>query len=207
MRLFVKVCGITNVDDLKTVAEAGADAFGLVIGFPKSPRNLDVDAAKRLAKAFSGGPLPVAVLNCSELRFAEHVVSTVEPYGVQAYGLEDPAVLRSLGVKMLIKPVALEEGLSLQGYDVVLLDHSRGRGISIDVAAAERFVKRSPLPVMVSGGLGPENVADVVRRLRPFGVDASSKLEQAPGVKDDVKVKAFVHNAREAYASEAGRKT
>ncbi|MDW8041905.1 MAG: phosphoribosylanthranilate isomerase [Nitrososphaerota archaeon] len=199
MRVFVKVCGITRVEDLRTVTESDADAFGMVIGFPRSPRNLTVDAARLLSREASGGPLPIAVLNCSDLRFVEDVVSLVEPFGVQTYGLDDPAFLRSTGVKLLIKPVSLEESRSPEGYDAVLLDQSRGSGRSIDLDEAEKFVRGSRLPVIVSGGLGPDNVAEVVRRLRPFGVDASSGLESAPGVKDSVKVKAFVRNAREAH--------
>ncbi|MCS7094342.1 MAG: phosphoribosylanthranilate isomerase [Thaumarchaeota archaeon] len=195
----MKVCGITRPEDLKFVMEAGADAFGMVIGFPRSPRNLTVEAAKRLAMEAAGGPMPITVLNGSQPRLVEEVCSVVEPHGVQLYGPGDPTLLRSMGVNLLIRPVSINTEQPLDGYDLVLLDQSHGSGRPIDLEAAARFVKTSRLPVIVSGGLGPENVAEIVRRLRPFGVDASSGVESSPGIKDGVKVKAFVSRAREAH--------
>ncbi|MEN3047626.1 MAG: phosphoribosylanthranilate isomerase [Candidatus Caldarchaeales archaeon] len=199
MELFVKVCGITRLEDLRALTEAGADAFGLVIGFPSSPRNLSLETARRIAKEARGGASPIAVLNCSDPRLVEKVCSALEPYGVQAYGPADPDDLRSLGVKFLIRPVAPEVRELPEGFDAVLLDRSRGRGLPIDLGAAAAFVRWSRLPVILSGGLNPENVAEAVRRARPFGVDASSGLESAPGIKDPAKVKAFVEGARRAH--------
>lgn len=199
MALFVKVCGITRLEDLRAVAEAGADAIGLVIGFPSSPRNLSLEAARRIAREARGGPFSIAVLEGSDPRLVEDVCSAVEPYGLQVYGPADPDSLRSLGVRFLIRPVAPEARELPEGFDAVLLDRSHGKGLPIDLEVAAEFVRRSSLPVILSGGLNPYNVAEVVRRVRPFGVDASSGLESAQGVKDSAKVRAFVERARRAH--------
>ncbi len=200
MRLFVKVCGLTKEEDVLVAAEAGADAFGLVVGFPSSPRNLGLREARRLARAAPEGLRPILVVNGSDRKFLEDACSTVEPYGVQLYGTDDPQTVRSLGVKMVIRPVTLKDVEVPEGFDAVLLDESRGSGRRMDLDLCAEFVRRSNLPVIVAGGLNPENVEEVVRRVRPFGVDASSGLESSPGVKDRIKVIEFVRRARGAHA-------
>lgn len=198
MKLFVKVCGVKRVEDLNAVEESGADAFGLVLGFPHSPRNIDLKLAKKLVKESSGTAAPVAVVNASDPSFVETVCSVLEPFGAQLYGADLPDLARSCGVKMVIKPVSLNTYSSLDGYDAVVVDESMGGGRALDVERCRMFVESSRLPVILSGGLNPENVAEVVRRVRPFGVDASSGLESSPGVKDRGKVMEFVRRAREA---------
>jgi len=199
VRLFVKVCGVTRPEDVITAARAGADAFGIVVGFPNSPRNLPVAAARDLVRKAPEDISPILVLNGSDLRFAEEACSIIEPYGVQLYGTNDPDPVRAIGVKMVIRPVTPDELSVPDGFDAVLLDQSRGTGRALDVEVCARYVRSSRLPVIVAGGLNPTNVADVVRRMRPFGVDASSGLESSPGVKDPLKVTEFVRRAREAH--------
>jgi phosphoribosylanthranilate isomerase len=203
VRLFVKVCGLTRFEDVLVVAEAGADAFGLVVGFPTSPRNLSLSEARRLARAAPDGLLPVLVLNGGDRTFLEDACSLIEPYGVQLYGTDDPQIVRSLGVKMVIKPVkpvTLRDMDVREGFDAVLLDESRGSGRRLDLDLCAEYVRRSRLPVVLAGGLNPENVDEVVRKVRPFGVDASSGLESSPGVKDHRKVIEFVRRVRDAHA-------
>ncbi len=199
MRLFVKVCGLRRPEDVLVASEAGADAFGLVVGFPSSPRNLTLSEARRLARIASDRLLPFLVIDGSDRRFLEEACSLVEPYGVQLYGNDDPQSVRSLGVKMVVRPVTLKDAEVPDGFDAVLLDESRGSGRKLDLDLCAEFVRRSNLPVILAGGLNPENVGEVVRRVRPFGVDASSGLESSPGVKDHRKVVEFVRRARDAY--------
>jgi phosphoribosylanthranilate isomerase len=130
----------------------------------------------------------------------EDACSLIEPYGVQLYGTDDPQIVRSLGVKMVIKPVTLMDVDVPKGFDVVLLDESRGSGRRLDLDLCAEYVNRSRLPVLLAGGLNPENVDEVVGRVRPFGVDASSGLESSPGIKDHRKVVEFVRRARDAHA-------
>jgi phosphoribosylanthranilate isomerase len=200
VRLFVKVCGLTRLEDVMVAAEAGADAFGLVVGFPTSPRNLSLSEARRLARAARDDLLPVLVLNGSDRKLLEDACSLIEPYGVQLYGTDDPQIVRSLGVKMVIKPVTLRDVDVPMGFDAVLLDESRGSGRRLDLELCAEYVRRSRLPVILAGGLNPENVGEVVRKVRPFGVDASSGLESSPGIKDHRKVVEFVRRARGAHA-------
>jgi phosphoribosylanthranilate isomerase len=200
VRLFVKVCGLTRLEDVMVGAEAGADAFGLVVGFPTSPRNLSLSEARRLARAAPDGLLPVLVLNGNDKKLLEDACSLIEPYGVQLYGTDDPQIVRSLGVKMVIKPVTLRDVDVPKGFDAVLLDESRGSGRRLDLELCVEYVRRSRLPVILAGGLNPENVGEVVRKVRPFGVDASSGLESSPGIKDHRKVVEFVRRARDAHA-------
>ena len=199
MRLFVKVCGLTRPEDVMVAAEAGADAFGLVVGFPSSPRNLSLSEARRLARIAPDHLLPFLVVDGSDSRFLEEACSLIEPYGVQLYGTDDPQTVRSLGVKVVVRPVTLKDVEVPDGFDAVLLDESRGSGRWLDLDLCAEFVRRSSLPVIVAGGLSPENVEEVVRRVRPFGVDASSGLESSPGVKDHRKVVEFVRRARGAH--------
>jgi phosphoribosylanthranilate isomerase len=200
VRLFVKVCGLTRLEDVVVAAEAGADAFGLVVGFLTSPRNLSLSEAKRLAKAARDDLLSVLVLSGSDRKLLEDACSLIEPYGVQLYGTDDPQTVRSLGVKMVIKPVTLRDVDVPKGFDAVLLDESKGSGRRLDLELCAEYVRRSRLPVILAGSLNPESVGEVVRKVRPFGVDVSSGLESSPRVKDHRKVAEFVLRARDAHA-------
>ena len=199
MRLFVKVCGLTRPEDVLVAAEAGADAFGLVVGFPSSPRNLSLREARRLARIASDRLLPFLVIDGSDSRFLEEACSLIEPHGVQLYGTDDPQTVRSLGVKVVVRPVTVKDVKVPDGFDAVLLDESRGTGRRPDLELCAEYVRASRLPVILAGGLNPENVEEAVRRVRPFGVDASSGLESSPGVKDHRKVVEFVRRARGAH--------
>ena len=199
MHLFVKVCGLTRSEDVLVAAEAGADAFGLVVGFPSSPRNLGLSEARMLARIASDHLLPFLVIDGSDRRFLEEACSLIEPYGVQLYGTDDPQTVRSLGVKVVVRPVTVKDVEVPDGFDAVLLDESRGMGRKLDLELCAEYVRRSKLPVILAGGLNPENVEEAVRRVRPFGVDASSGLESSAGVKDHRKVVEFVRRARGAH--------
>jgi phosphoribosylanthranilate isomerase len=155
VRLFVKVCGLTRLEDVMVAAEAGADAFGLVVGFPTSPRNLSLSETRRLARAARDDLLPVLVLNGSDRKLLEDACSLIEPYGVQLYGTDDPQIVRSLGVKMVIKPVTLRDVDVPKGFDAVLLDESRGSGRRLDLELCAEYVRRSRLPVILSTSQPP----------------------------------------------------
>lgn len=195
----VKICGITRESDLIAAAESGADAIGLVLGFSKSPRNLSLEAALRLREAAPPFLDVVLVLNGEDKNFVEEACRRLRPEAVQIYGDMDPDDVRGLGVHWVIKPIDPMRCLSIEvdGFDAVLLDSSMGSGKMLDWSKYIEFREGIKLPLIISGGLTPENVQDAIRILKPYGVDVSSGVERSPGVKDPDLVKLFVKHAKE----------
>lgn len=196
----VKICGIMRKSDLIAAAEAGADAVGLVLGFPSSPRNLTLEAGKRLREAAPPFLNVVLVLNGEDEDFATRACEELRPEAVQLYGDVSPNRIKSLGVRWVIKPMKPGEKVwgRLDGFDAVLVDGSAGSGRSWNWAECLGLREKLGLPIIVAGGLNPHNVGEVVKVLRPYGVDVSSGVERSPGIKDPELVKLFVKRAKEA---------
>ena len=200
----VKVCGITNFEDARVAAEAGADAIGLV--FAKSPRQVSIEEAGELAAALPDGVLAVGVFVNEEPEEVLRVAREVGLDYAQLHGDEAPetvTVLRERGVRV-IKALRVRDAgslLVLERYeaDLFLLDAwsekaRGGTGERFDWAAAKSLKGRGN--ILVSGGLTPENVREAVRFFEPYGVDASSSLEDAPGKKNRERVRRFVGAAK-----------
>jgi len=190
--MFVKICGVTRVDDALAAAEAGANAIGFVF-WPKSPRFIDPVRARAISRVLPPFVTPVGLFVDQQLEYIAGVTSLVRLGVVQLHGEETPEFAASLGVPVL-KAVPVERAhwwphgttLLLDAYDPV---QRGGTGRTIDWArAAEVAASRR---VVLAGGLTPDNVADAVARVRPFGIDVSSGVERAPGVKDHVRIKAL----------------
>lgn len=201
----VKVCGITNPEDARLAAESGADAIGLV--FAESPRKVSLNEAQEIASALPNGVLKVGVFVNEE---PEEVLRVAQDVGLdyaQLHGDEGPetvTAVRKGGVKV-IKALRMPSAGSLAvmgdyGADLFLLDtYSEkargGTGERFDWGLAKSLEGRGN--IVVSGGLGPENVREAVRLFEPYGVDASSSLEDAPGKKNAERVRRFVNAARD----------
>lgn len=203
MRVRVKICGITNRGDAELAAEAGADALGFIF-VPDTPRYVDSDTARGIIKDLSPWITPVGV-------FADHPIEEVERLmhhcgflTIQLHGLESPEYCRSLtGSVIKAFRVGGGQGLpDLQAYRVqaYLLDTfvegrvgGTGRTFPLELATRAKAFGH----VIVSGGLTPENVAQVIRKVGPYGVDVSSGVEVEPGRKDPQKVRDFVARVRE----------
>jgi phosphoribosylanthranilate isomerase len=201
----VKVCGITTPDDARTAAGSGADAIGLV--FAESPRKLSAEEAREIASALPGGVLKVGVFVNEEPEEVLRIAREVGLDYAQLHGDEGPetvTVLREDGVKV-IKALRVrgEDSLAeMDDYDadLFLLDAwsekaRGGTGERFDWGLAKSLYGRGN--IVVSGGLGPENVREAVRLFEPYGVDASSSLEDAPGKKNKERVRRFVVAAKE----------
>jgi phosphoribosylanthranilate isomerase len=201
----VKVCGITTPDDARTAAGSGADAIGLV--FAESPRKLSAEEAREIASALPGGVLKVGVFVNEEPEEILRIAREVGLDYAQLHGDEGPetvTVLRQDGVKV-IKALRVrgEDSLAeMDDYDadLFLLDAwsekaRGGTGERFDWGLAKSLYGRGN--IVVSGGLGPENVREAVRLFEPYGVDASSSLEDAPGKKNKERVRRFVVAAKE----------
>ena len=203
--VYVKVCGITTPEDARTAAGSGADAIGLV--FAESPRRLSVERAREIAAALPDGVLKVGVFVDEEPAEVIRIAREVGLDYAQLHGDESPetvTVLRGEGVKV-IKALRVRGAGSLTAMDdydadLFLLDAwsekaRGGTGERFDWEVAKSHGGRGN--ILVSGGLTPENVREAIRFFEPYGVDASSSLEDAPGKKNAERVRRFVSAAKE----------
>jgi len=199
--LRIKICGITNEADARHAAACGADALGLVF-YAKSPRAVSPEQARRIVAALPPFVTTVGLFVNEEPNRIREIIDYCGLDVIQLHGDETPAqclypprrVLKALRVKGEASLVGVEN------YQVsaLLLDAWHpgsygGTGCLGDwELAAQVAAKR---PVVLAGGLTPDNVAEAIRRVRPYGVDVSSGVESAPGQKDPEKVAAFIRNA------------
>ena len=201
----VKICGITNAEDARVAADAGADAVGFV--FAESPRRVGLEAARRISIALPENIIRVGVFVDEEPAEILRISREVGLDLAQLHGDETPeavTAIRQGGVKVM-KALRVKGAASLRaldGYeaDLILLDaHSErargGTGQRFDWEVAKFLRGRDN--IVVSGGLGPENVREAVEFFEPYGVDASSSLEDAPGRKNGERVRRFVLAARD----------
>jgi phosphoribosylanthranilate isomerase len=213
--MWVKICGTTNLDDALLAADAGADAVGFV--FAPSPRQVTAEQAAEIAPQVPGPVEKIGVFVDADL---EEIVSTAKRCGLtglQLHRANDPQSLRQLreclgGRIRLIQVLhfgpefaAELAALGGSGADVVLVDSRTakavgGTGVAFDWRTAQKDF-HAAVPMIAAGGLTPANVAEAIRTLRPWGVDAVSGVEARPGKKDPARVRAFVHAARLADKS------
>lgn len=205
----VKICGITRREDLTIAIDAGADAVGFIIGFPRSPRNLSLETAEKLVKHVPPFVDSVLVTNSGTLSREMERVLTISPDAIQLHGeLLDQARARDRLRSSLIKVLQVRTGIharlnaNLRGYDALLTDtykkgYDGGTGLVSDWDECSALRDRiHPLPLILSGGLSPGNVVQAITKVRPFAVDASSGVESAPGIKDARKIIEFVRLAK-----------
>jgi len=195
--LFVKICGLSDESSISAAVAAGADAVGFVF-FEKSPRNVTPERAAMLSSAVPDRVLKIAVTLHPDAALWDAVQSLVHPDVLQT-DLEDFAYL---DVKPGIEkwPV-LREG-SLPGEipgTFVYEGQKSGRGRTVDWNSAAQLATRGRM--ILAGGLSVENIAEAIATVRPWGVDVSSAVESAPGVKDAVKIREFVAAAKAAGGS------
>ncbi len=199
---YVKICGITSVDDAKLALDAGANAIGMV--FAKSPRQVNMKTAAKIVKA--AGPW-VATVGVFVNEAPEVVIRTAAECGltaVQLHGEEDSSYTKRLAAFKVIKAFRVGDSFDwkrLKPYhsDAFLFDTlveglfgGTGRTFAWEILKERKFDR----PFIVAGGLNPKNVAKLVRTLHPYGVDVSSGVEKAPGKKDPKLVKEFIKNAQ-----------
>lgn len=189
-RPFVKICGITRPEDARAAVEAGADAVGVVMA-SDSPRSCTVEEAREV---FAGVPPGILRVVVSHTDSAGGLAECLEA-GPDAVQLSRPiAVPPSAGVAV-IRVVA--PGDPIPGdCAMVIVDASHGRGRLYDPAYARKVARTSRVPVLLAGGLSPDNVEAAIGDVGPFGVDVASGVEGAPGVKDHARLRAFVRAAK-----------
>jgi phosphoribosylanthranilate isomerase len=204
MRTRVKICGITRPADGAAAALAGADAIGLVF-YPKSPRYLSAERAIEIRDALPPFVQTVALFVNADAAQVSQVLGRVKPSLLQFHGDETPEFCGQFGVPY-VKAARVRQGLDLIEYlrpfasaAAWLLDSFveayGGVGERFDWSLVPRRLER---PLILSGGLERGNVAEAVRKLRPWGVDVSSGVESAKGIKDAAKIAAFIAEVRNA---------
>jgi phosphoribosylanthranilate isomerase len=204
----VKVCGLTRWEDVLVACKAEADACGFVLE-PTSPRYIGEKPWKSGIGPSPGGAINVGVMGEPIFDLSEDVWRLFQV--AQSFGGGEIAGKARMPVFRPSEEMKFEEWLeSTKGWEWCLLDPHHegmagGTGTTLDWDMAARFVKEFKGKVILAGGLGPENVREAVLRVRPFGVDASSRLESSPGMKDADKVRAYVSEAWDGLCSAHGR--
>jgi phosphoribosylanthranilate isomerase len=211
----VKICGITNLVDALAAVEAGADLLGFIL-YPKSPRYVRPGAVGEMVAALRLHGWMPRLVGVFVDEPADFVRATLDLTGLdlaQLHGDEEPAAFASLAGRVFkaLRPVSLDAALAaaaawapLASADgpQVLIDaydpHAYGgTGQRADWTLAAQVAQRFPR-TLLAGGLTPENVAEAVQTVQPWGVDVASGVEAAPGRKDHDKVRAFVRAAKAA---------
>jgi phosphoribosylanthranilate isomerase len=211
---------MTNLEDALTAVEAGADAVGFVF-YAKSPRNISVEAARKIVEKLPDNVEKVGVFVDLESEQIREIVLAVGLSAVQLHGHKSTNSLwedlrptaQSVGAPKLIQMVygdALKDGFLTSDHVrdqifAILLDSrsdgtAAGTGTTFDWGSVRDMVQAMSLvvPVIVAGGLTPANVSEAMRLFQPFGLDVASGVEAMPGKKDPAKVRAFVKAVREA---------
>ncbi len=221
MSLAVKICGLSTVETVEAARDAGADMIGLVF-FPKSPRHVALRDAPALVRAARSGPVPckiVALTVDADQGLIDDIARDIAPDFIQCHGSERAEwigrIARDAGLPV-IKALGVSGASDLgeaAGYaaacDLLLLDAKPPRDAARPGGHGKPFdwsilgALDPAIPFMLSGGLTPENVGEAIRAVRALGVslagvDVSSGVESAPGVKDVKRIKAFVAAARGA---------
>lgn len=201
----IKICGLTTVADAKLAVNSGADAIGLVFYEP-SPRYVDVDTAKDIARAVGPFVTVVGLFVDADVDQVNRITQHVGLNLLQFHGKETAEYCESFGLPYM-KALRMREGLDVASAvseyvhaSAILLDAYKkgvpgGTGESFDWA---RVPQDLALPIILAGGLRPENVQMAIEQVRPYAVDVSGGLEALPGAKDPQKIKEFVMNVRRA---------
>jgi len=213
----IKICGITGVEDARMVARTGTDAVGLNF-YPKSPRFLTLDSARKIVSALPDGVVKVGLFVNAEV---DDLTSTVDLLGldlIQLHGDEPPEFLVALGDRPVMRAFRLgQDGLRpITEYlrrcrfldcmpRMVLIDSHvagayGGTGVVTDWPALVGYPTDEDFPPLVlAGGLTAANVAESIRTVHPAAVDTASGVESSPGQKDRARVEAFVLAAQRAF--------
>lgn len=203
--VFVKICGITNLEDARAAVSAGADALGFNF-YSRSSRFINASAARRIIEELPIGVLSVGVfVNESGPEEVERIALEARVGAVQLHGDESPAYCRALGNRYVIKALRVGEAFEPESVleyeaDAILLDAfdrgmRGGTGRVFDWRVAKRTREFVP-KLFLAGGLTIENVTEATTVVRPYAVDACSSLECAPGRKDALRVRAFIEAAK-----------
>jgi phosphoribosylanthranilate isomerase len=212
----VKLCGITNIDDARLCADAGAWALGMIF-YPETPRRCEVEEAERISAELRRQVKLTGVFANAELDEVAEIADACSLAMIQLHGDEGPAycaeVARRTGAQIL-KAVRAKDKASVKALlafrdrvDFHMVDAYRpgmlgGTGETFSWELLEEL-RDSSHPLILSGGLTPDNVGEAIAKVHPFAVDTASGTEAEPGRKDPAKVTAFMRAVERATQAEA----
>lgn len=215
MRIWIKICATTSVEDGMAAIDAGADAVGFV--FAPSKRRVTAEQARGIIAGLPAGIERVGVFQDETAANIRHTVSHAGLTAVQLHGNETPALVAELSARGpreprigVIKTIVVKRDfndrfktlcINHAGIDSMLLDSGAGSGRAFDWQAVRPMLTGSGLRLIVAGGLNPENVGEAIATFSPWGVDVVTGVEREPGRKDPEKIKAFVAAVRRAEQS------
>lgn len=203
-RTRVKICGFTRSEDAIGAARMGVDAIGLVF-YPPSSRNVEIDTARKILEGLPAFVSVVALFVDENTDRIKRVLDGVKIDLLQFHGDEPPGFCRSFGLPY-IKAIRMKEQVDLQAVqnsysdarglllDAYHPDEKGGTGLSFDWTSIPRD---SRLPIILAGGLNPENVRRAITSVHPYAVDVSSGVESAKGIKDAAKMLGFLKEVNE----------
>ena len=206
----IKICGLTDKKQAVLIGEMGATHIGM-IHFEKSPRHIPVEKIAEISGAVNGLAKSVAVVVNPEIKTVEALFRYVDI--IQFHGDESTDFVSLFPKERVIKAFRIKEERDIEkikpfmdrGYIILIDAYSEnaygGTGKQINPELAKKIADIYPKTVL-SGGLSPDNVLKLLEYVRPYGVDASSKLEIRPGIKDLKKVEKFIKAVREFYESD-----
>jgi len=213
-RTRIKVCGITCQEDSRTAVAAGADGLGFIFVEP-SPRLVEPDMVRSITDELPPFVDRVGVFRDQEMEVVEELIHYCRLTLVQLHGSESPEYCKKISCKVIksfsIQPESGHEELAgyadaVSGFllDTYHKDMAGGTGKAFDWKLVDQV--KPPGPVILAGGLTPENIGEAIRQVKPYAVDVNSGVEYQPGRKDSDKLKSFVHEVLKAdeQASKAG---
>jgi phosphoribosylanthranilate isomerase len=201
----IKICGLREPADVDACLALGVQMIGFNF-WPKSRRRVVEDVARGLVARLPPSVEPVGVFVDAEPEEVARTVERVGLHAVQLHGSEDPEAYRDVGASIIQVvrvqprtplPVAVAGAAERVLLDAWIEGHGGG-GVSFDWEIVPRARDRLARPILLAGGLTPENVGEAILRARPWGVDVASGVESAPGLKDHRKLRAFVEAVRKA---------
>ncbi len=200
----IKICGITNLEDALAAVNFGADSLGFI--FASSPRQITIEQAKKIIKKLPPFITTVAVVVNEKKINLNKIINSGLFNALQLHGEEKPELCRYLSKKIkIIKSFRVKSKESLKNIgrykvEAILLDTFLGHkyggtGVSFNWDLAKKVTQKN-CPVILSGGLNPDNVAAAIKKVRPYAVDTSSGIEKYPGKKDLKRLKKFINEVK-----------
>jgi phosphoribosylanthranilate isomerase len=188
----IKCCGITRPEDARFAEACGADAIGVVVfSGGVSRRVVSVERAREIFDVVGPFTATVAVSHTKSEGDLQAMLA-LKPSAIQ---ISHPFVFDENPGVAVIRVIGRGDPLP-DDCDAVIVDDSHGHGKIFDLSYAQDVVQYSKIPVILAGGLDPENVADAIKQVHPYAVDVASGIETAPGIKDHKKIAAFIAAAR-----------
>jgi len=211
-RTRVKICGIKSVEMAQTVSAAGADSIGLVF-YEKSPRNVSLAQAKEICDALPPFVTCVGLFLDPSRDFVNSVLSEVRLDLLQFHGIETGKFCDSFS-RPYIKAIGMEGISSEDEFSIATEQYSNAKGFLVDSHATgkaggtgktfdwKNVPQAQTKPIILAGGLNPENIADALQQLNLYGVDLSSGVESQPGIKDPDKIKQLMNEVYRVQCNE-----